>query len=84
MKTPEEMVKIWTKKKVSLERRRQQTERLIKKADEAYNIGNTELWEAYESCIIHQQNKMIELINEVMQLQIAIENTDNGGKLWKP
>jgi len=81
MKSPEEIIKKWTKKKVSLERRRHQTERLIIKSDKAYNAGNTELWEAYEGCIEHQQNKMLELINELMRLQTAIENTNNGGMI---
>jgi hypothetical protein len=72
----------WTQKKISLERRRRQTERLIKKADQALKKNNIELWDAYENCIEHQQNKMIELIKEMMQLKEVIENIENhGGKI---
>ena len=72
----EALVNVWTRKSVALERRRQQTNRLIKRADEAYESNNPELYEAYEECIQYQQNKMLELVKEVIELRMILQDIE--------
>ena len=72
-------IELIIRKKKSLERRRHQAIRLLEKADESYELKNIELWEAYEGCVKHQQDRMFELVKDIMLLQMQIIEEEQHG-----
>lgn len=74
-----EMIELQEKKAKELERRGKRSNELLKKSDEAYSI---EQWEAYQTCVKYQQDKMIKLIHDLFVIRHILEtvNSQQGDK----
>lgn len=73
----EEMTTLQEKKKDELDRRGRRANELLERSEEVFS-NNQEQWEAYQQCIIYQQEKMVSLIHELFIIQNILETTHQG------
>jgi hypothetical protein len=71
------MIKKWTRKKEALNRRYEQMDRLMIQSEKAYEVKHLEQFEAYEECIKFQQDKIIEMIKELVEFNSIIQKMED-------
>jgi len=71
------MIKKWANKKAAIDRRYQQMNRLMCQSEKAYERKHLEQFEAYEECIKFQQEKIIEMIKELSEINSVIQSMED-------
>ena len=72
----EEMVELQEKKQNELNRRGKRANELLERSETV--LSNQEQWEAYQKCVRHQQDRMIELVHDLFVIRSILSKVDLG------